>query len=65
MKWSVDKGRKMATSDVGYEIRWAKSQHGNFFNAFAPTGKHLEAAYDLDKCKAACEFHAKQGELAV
>ena len=65
MKWHVDRARKMASTECGYEIRWAKSSHGNFFNAYAPSGQHIEAAYDLGKCKAACDAHARQGELAV
>lgn len=68
MKWRMDHARKLATTAEGYEIRWANSQHGDFFNAWAPIGTHLAAGYGEKgkaDCKAACEAHSKQGELAL
>ena len=62
MKWRVDPKRRQARTQEGYVITWAENTHGTYFNAWFEghaNGKrsHLEAGYNKDKCKAACEQH--------
>lgn len=57
MKWVASSKRHEAMSDKGYFIRWAENAQGSFFNAWAPNGKHIEASYDKEKVKAACDRH--------
>lgn len=72
MKWIVDAERREAMTAEGYLITWAENSHGAWFNAWAPRvshqrtpRKHLEAGYDKEKCKQACEDHlAKQVKAA-
>lgn len=55
MNWSVDREKREAMSESGHRITWAKNKFGIWYNAYDRDGKHLEASYDLQKCKAACE----------
>lgn len=57
MNWQADRVKQEAISDCGYRITWAKSKIGNFFNAYDPNGKHIEAGYDGGKVKEFCESH--------
>lgn len=64
MNWKVDAKRREAMTAEGYLITWAEhSKHGMYYNAWAPpTGirkhrKHIEASFDKEKCKTACETH--------
>lgn len=52
-------------SDKGYLIRWANSGHADFFNAWAPSGKHIEASYDKGKVKAACDEHFSKAQKVL
>jgi hypothetical protein len=57
-------------SDCGYLITWAPNKHGTWFNAWGPASTnpkaqigrraHIDASYDKDKIKAACEEHAQR-----
>jgi hypothetical protein len=63
MKWIVDAERREAMTAEGYLITWAENSMGTFFNGWAPRvahkaeRKHIEASYDREKVKAACEAH--------
>lgn len=64
MQWHVDQKRCEAMTQEGYLITWAEhGTRGMFYNAWGPpTGqrqhrKHIEASFDREKCKDACEKH--------
>lgn len=65
MKWAVSTKRSMAESDKGYRITWAKHPAAgkSWFNAYTPgdkqdpEGRCIEASFDHEICKAACERH--------
>lgn len=58
MKWRVNTTAHYAETAEGYRIAWVTSDaHGDFHNAYSPSGKHLEASYEREICKAACERH--------
>lgn len=59
MKWAADRYKREAMSDCGYRIAWSTAPHGTYFNAYAPNGKHIDASYDGEKMKAACEAHRR------
>ncbi len=67
MNWIVDANRREAMTPEGYLITWAKHpKHGLYYNAWGPPSlanklrKHLEAGFNRDKCKAACEAHLEK-----
>lgn len=58
MNWHTDKSRREAMSAEGYCIRWSThATRGIFYNAWSPSGAHIEASHDRDKCKRRCEEH--------
>lgn len=65
MKWSAHSKRNEAMSNTGYLIRWATNTQGTFFNAWAPSGKHVEASYDKAKVKAACDEHFSKAQKVL
>jgi hypothetical protein len=77
MNWRAQPKRSIAYSDCDYMITWAPhpsihDKDGNalrWYNAYTPGTKKrperlcIEAGFDLQACKAACEAHyAKHGE---
>lgn len=66
MNWTVDQKRREARSDEDYLITWAENSHGPWFNGWGPAHprsgkrKHLEASYDRNDVKAACEAHLEK-----
>jgi hypothetical protein len=71
VKWFADPKKHEARSDRGYLITWAETKRGMFFNGYAPgratrgSRKHIEASYDKDKVKAACDAHLAEMESKV
>jgi hypothetical protein len=57
MTWTVDREKREATNEQGYRIVWADNKHGTWFNAYAPSGSHVDASYDQEKMKVACDKH--------
>lgn len=57
MNWTVDPQKHEAINEHGYRIVWADNKHGTWFNAYAPSGSHVEAGYDKEKVKAQCVKH--------
>lgn len=67
MKWRVDSQKRQAMTSEGYLMTWAEhGKGGMFYNAYAPSAgqqqhrKHIEASFDREKCKQACEAHLAQ-----
>lgn len=44
-------------NEHGYRITWAKNKFGTWFNAWSPSGKHVDASYDKEKMMNACDAH--------
>jgi hypothetical protein len=58
MNWFADPKKQQAMSDKGYVIKWVDNAvRGTFFNAYTPSGKHIEGSHDKEKCKTRCEEH--------
>lgn len=57
MTWTVNPLLSEAVNEQGYRITWAHNKHGTWHNAYAPSGSHVEAGYDLEKVKAQCVKH--------
>lgn len=54
MRWKTDQDRRVAISETGYRITWANNQHGRWYNAYAPDGRHIAASYDREAVLKAC-----------
>lgn len=71
MKWRVDRKRNEAMTAEGYLISWAESKHGFFYNGYGPVSmanrkrKHIEASYNRQKVKDACEAHLAKARQAA
>jgi hypothetical protein len=63
MTWVADPKKHEAINEHGYRISWAQNKFGTWFNAWDRNGKHLEASYDREKCKVACEKHHETSQI--
>lgn len=57
MTWTADPQKHEAMNELGYRITWASNKHGTWYNAYAPSGAHVDAGYDKDIVKAMCTKH--------
>ena len=57
MNWTVNALLAEATNERGYRITWAHNKHGTWYNAYAPSGAHVDASYDRKIVEAMCVKH--------
>lgn len=57
MTWTVNALLHEAMNEQGYRITWADNRHGTWYNAYAPSGAHVDAGYDQAIVKAMCVKH--------
>jgi hypothetical protein len=63
MTWTVCNKRCEAMDDHGYRITWARDPWGKpYFNAFSPSGKHIDSGRDREVLKAQCTIHREKTE---
>lgn len=57
MTWTSDLRKCESVNEHGYRVTWASNKHGTWYNAYAPSGAHIEAGYDRDKVERQCKKH--------
>lgn len=57
MTWTSDLRKCESVNEHGYRVTWASNKHGTWYNAYAPSGAHVEAGYDRAKVEAQCVKH--------
>lgn len=57
MTWTADPKKHEAMNEHGYKIVWADNKRGTWYNAYAPSGAHVDSGYDKEIVKAMCEKH--------
>lgn len=63
MTWTVCNVRKEAMDDHGYRITWARDPWGELhFNAWSPSGAHVDSGRDQEILKAMCTVHREKTE---
>jgi hypothetical protein len=73
MKWRAQPKRGLAYSDCDYQITWCEHPEAkkSWFNAYTPGTKKdperrcIEASFDLNVCKEACEAHLAKQQMEV
>ena len=56
-----DPTKREVVNEHGYLISWAKGPRDRiYYNAYAPSGRHIDAAYDKEIVKAMCEAHREK-----
>lgn len=58
MTWTADPQKHEAMNEHGYRVTWATiPNRGTWYNAWSPSGAHVDAGYDKEIVKAMCEKH--------
>ncbi len=56
-----DPTKHEVVNEHGYLISYARGPNGRvWYNAYAPSGRHIDAGYDKEIVKAMCEAHREK-----
>lgn len=55
-----DPTKNEVINEHGYRILWASGPRGVYYNAYAPSGRHIDSGYDKEIVKAMCEMHREK-----